>query len=110
MVLLLGLSAVEARERASLLASAPGRFLELFGTSSLAAYFFHEMLLYYEVRGVSLAGVAGGKCGWLGYGLLTAAVIGTTAVLAALTDRLYRWVDRSRRPVSRPEPRVASVG
>jgi hypothetical protein len=85
------------------------RFLEIFGTSSLAAYFFHEMLLYYQVRGVSLAGIAGGKCGWLGYALLTAAVIGTTAVLAALTDRVYRWVDGSRRTVSRPGPRVAPV-
>ena len=84
--------------------------LELFGTSSLAAYFFHEMLLHYQVHGVSLAGVAGGKCGWLGYSLLTAAVIGVTAVLTALTDRLYRWVDGSRRPVARPEPRVAPVG
>ena len=109
MVLLLGLSVVEARASTPFRASAPVRFLEIFGTSSLAAYFFHEMLLYYQVRGVSLAGIAGGKCGWLGYALLTAAVIGTTAVLAALTDRVYRWVDGSRRTVSRPGPRVAPV-
>ena len=83
MVVLLALSTVEARAPASFRASAPVRFVELFGTSSLAAYFWHEMLLYYQVRGISLAGVAGGKCGWLGYALLTAAVIATTAVLAA---------------------------
>lgn len=109
MLLLLGLSAVEARASASFRASAPVRFLELFGTSSLAAYFFHEMLLYYQVRGVSLSTLAGGRCGWLQYALLTAGVIATTAVLAALTDRVYRWVDGSRRPVSRAEPRVAPV-
>jgi hypothetical protein len=107
MVLLLVLSAVETRSSASFRASAPVRFVDLFGTSSLAAYFFHEMLLYYQVRGVSLAGVAGGKCGWLQYALLTAAVIATTALLAALSDRIYRWIDGSRRPVSRPDPRVA---
>jgi uncharacterized membrane protein len=109
MALLGVLSAVEARASASFRASAPVRFVEVFGTSSLAAYFFHEMLLYYQVRGVSLAGVAGGKCGWLGYALLTTVVIGTTAVLAALTDRIYRWADGSRRTVS-PKPRVAPVG
>jgi uncharacterized membrane protein len=110
MLVLLALSTVEARAPASFRASAPVRFAELFGTSSLAAYFWHEMLLYYQVRGISLAGVAGGKCGWLGYALLTAAVIATTAVLAAVTDRVYRWLDGSRRPVPRPGPTVAPVG
>src|SRR5262249_55166740 len=110
MLLLLALSAVEARAGAAFRASAPVRFIELFGTSSLAAYFFHEMLLYYQVRGVSLAGIAGGKSGWLGYALLTAAVIAVTAVLTALTDRIYRWLDGSRRPMPRPGPRVAPVG
>ena len=109
MLVLLTLSLVEARAAASFRASAPVRFVELFGTSSLAAYFWHEMLLYYQVRGVSLAGIAGGKCGWLGYALLTTAVIATTAALAAITDRVYRWVDGSRRTIA-PKPRVAPAG
>jgi uncharacterized membrane protein len=95
-LLLLGLLALEAREPANNRASAPVRFVEVFGTSSLAAYFFHEMLLYYQVRGLSLAGVAGGRCGWVGYVALTTGVVATTAALAAVTDRVYRWLDRPR--------------
>ena len=54
MAILLLLLAMEARVPAGERRSAPVRLLELFGTSSLAAYFWHEMLIYYEVRGVSL--------------------------------------------------------
>lgn len=80
-------------------ARAPVRFVELFGTSSLAAYFFHEMLLFYQVRGVSLDGLFGKRCGWLGYIGLTLCVIAATAVLSALTDRIYQALDsRTRRP------------
>jgi uncharacterized membrane protein len=108
-LLLLALMAREARATARI--SAPWRFVGVFGTSSLAAYFFHEMILYYQVRGVSLAGLAGGRCGWWGYAAITAAVIAATAGLAMLTDRVYRWLDRPRRgAASTPaqvEPKLA---
>jgi uncharacterized membrane protein len=106
-LLLLGLLALEAREPARNRASVPVRFVEVFGTSSLAAYFFHEMLLYYQVRGISLVGLAGGRCGWVGYLALTAAVVATTAVLAAVTDRVYRWLDRPSGATPMTPPRVA---
>lgn len=93
MAALLLLLAIEARVPAGARRSAVGWLIELFGTSSLAAYFFHEMLLYYEVRGVSLARVAGGRCGWVGFSALTLAVIAGTAALAWLTDRVYRRLD-----------------
>src|SRR5262249_38303474 len=63
MAVLLGLLQVEARVPVGAKRSPLVWLVELFGTSSLAAYFFHEMLLYYEIRGVSLAHVAGGRCG-----------------------------------------------
>lgn len=40
------------------------RFVELLGMNSLAGYFFHEMLIYYQIRGISLAGLAKDKLGW----------------------------------------------
>jgi hypothetical protein len=76
------------------------RFVELFGTSSLAAYFFHEMLLFYQVRGISLDVLFGERCGWWGYAGLTLCVIAATAVLTALTDRVYRALDRRTRPTT----------
>ena len=101
MAVLLLLLTVEARVPAGSRRSPAVWLLELFGTSSLAAYFFHEMLLYYEVRGVSLARVAAGRCGWAGFAALTIVVIAATAALAWATDRIYRRLDRrrSRRPV-----------
>jgi uncharacterized membrane protein len=66
------------------------RFVEVFGTSSLAAYFFHEALMYYEDWGFSFHGRWGDRCGWGKYGALTAALIGCTFVLSVLTDALYR--------------------
>jgi uncharacterized membrane protein len=106
-LLLLGLLALEAREPVRSRVSAPVRFVEVFGTSSLAAYFFHEMLLYYQVRGISLVGLAGGRCGWAGYIALTTAVVVTTALLAAVTDRIYRWLDRLSRAAPITPSRVA---
>jgi len=98
MAVLLALLAIEARAPAGARRSPAVWLLELFGTSSLAAYFFHEMLLYYEVRGVSLARVAGGRCGWAGFAGLTALVIAVTAALAWVTDRIYRRLDRRGAP------------
>ncbi len=94
MTVLLVLLAVEARTASAARRSWAAWLLELFGTSSLAAYFFHEMILYYEVRGVSLARLAGGRCGWGGFTALTVVVIAATAALAWATDRVYRRLDR----------------
>ncbi|MGO9064647.1 MAG: heparan-alpha-glucosaminide N-acetyltransferase domain-containing protein [Myxococcaceae bacterium] len=104
--LLLGLLALEARIPERWRVRAPVRFVELFGTSSLAAYFFHEMLLFYQVRGVSLDVLFGRRCGWWAYAALTGCVIGVTAVLTALTDRVYRALDnRTHLPaVALPPP------
>ncbi len=96
-VLILGLMALEKRMPERWRNSAPMRFVELFGTSSLAAYFFHEMLLFYQVRGVSLDVLFGQRCGWWEYAGLTVCVIAATAVLSALTDRVYQRVDARTR-------------
>jgi uncharacterized membrane protein len=107
MALLLLLLAVEARVPAGARRSPAVWLLELFGTSSLAAYFFHEMLLFYEVRGVSLARLLGGRCGWAGFAGLTVLVVAATAALAWGTDRIYRRLDRRGSP--RPVPTVGPV-
>ena len=107
MAVLLLLLAIEARVPAGQRRSAPVRLLELFGTSSLAAYFWHEMLIYYEVRGVSLVRLAGGRCGWAGFAGLVVLLVAATAVLSWLTDRIYRRIDR--RPAPRPVPAVGPV-
>jgi uncharacterized membrane protein len=103
-VLILGLMLLEARMPERWRHSAPVRFVELFGTSSLAAYFFHEMLLFYQVRGVSLDVLFGKRCGWWGYAGLTVCVIAGTAVLSALTDRVYQALDRRSRPSGPAKP------
>jgi uncharacterized membrane protein len=107
MAILLLLLAIEARVPAGQRRSAGVRLLELFGTSSLAAYFWHEMLIYYEIRGVSLVRLAGGRCGWAGFAGLVVLLVAATALLAWLTDRIYRRIDR--RPSPRPVPAVGPV-
>ncbi|HVP62113.1 MAG TPA: heparan-alpha-glucosaminide N-acetyltransferase domain-containing protein [Myxococcaceae bacterium] len=107
MSVLLFLLAIEARAPAGARRSPAVWLLELFGTSSLAAYFWHEMLIYYEVRGVSLARIAGGRCGWAGFAGLTLLVIAATALLSWITDRIYRRLDRRSAP--RPVPAVGPV-
>jgi uncharacterized membrane protein len=71
-------------------ASAPVRFIEVFGTSSLAGYFFHQMLLYKQIGGFSFDAVWGKRCDWTQYALLTAVLIACTFVLTWMTDRVYR--------------------
>ena len=71
-------------------ASAPVRFIEVFGTSSLAGYFFHQMLLYKQIRGFSFDAVWGKRCDWTQYWLLTALLIACTFVLTWAMDRVYR--------------------
>ena len=80
--------------------SAPVRFVEVFGTSSLAGYFFHESLLYFRIRGVSFHALWGDKCSWGEYAALTALLIAMTFVLAWATDKVYRLVDQRLSPVA----------
>ena len=98
MALLLLLLFLEARAPAGARRSPGVWLLELFGTSSLAAYFWHEMLIYYEVRGVSLVRAAGGRCGWAGFAGWVAVLIAMTALLSWLTDKVYRRIDRRGAP------------
>jgi uncharacterized membrane protein len=85
--------------------SAPVRFVEVFGTSSLAGYFFHEMLLFKRVLGFSFEAAWGKSCAWPQYWALTALLAACTFALTWLTDRLYQAIDR-REPVrpSAPQP------
>jgi len=107
MAVLLVLLAIEARVPVGARRSPAGWLLELFGTSSLAAYFWHEMLIYYEVRGVSLVRLAGGRCGWAGFAGLVVVLVAATALLSWVTDKVYRRLDRRRAP--RPVPAVGPV-
>ncbi len=89
----LALLAVEQRFAGPWTKSAPVRFVEVFGTSSLAGYFFHEMLLYFRVGGFSFQRVWGNASGWPQYWLVLALLIACTFALTWLTDRIYRRVD-----------------
>lgn len=95
---LLGLLWLEARVSADTAPSPTRRFIEVFGTSSLSAYFFHEMLLFYQTGGVfSFHRFWGDRSGWPGFWLLLAALIGLTFLLCVMTDR----VERVARPALR---------
>jgi uncharacterized membrane protein len=84
---LLALLGLEARLAAHSAPSRARRFLELFGTSSLSAYFLHEALLYYRVFGLSFEAFWRDQSGWLQYSALTLALILLTAALCAALDR-----------------------
>jgi uncharacterized membrane protein len=99
--ILLALLALERRAAARFLASAPVRFVDFFGRASLSAYVVHEILLYYPIFGFSFQGRWGQRCGWLGYALLTAALIAATYVIcrayAAGAKAMRRfWGTRTR--------------
>ncbi|HET9449862.1 MAG TPA: hypothetical protein VFO83_03230, partial [Aggregicoccus sp.] len=100
---LLGLLALEARLAPQAAPSRARRFVELFGTSSLSAYFLHEALLYYRVFGLSFEVFWRDRSGWLQYSALTLALIAMTAGLCAALDR----VQRAWRSVRVPQRRVA---
>jgi uncharacterized membrane protein len=88
---LLGLLWVEGRMAPDSKPSRARRFLEVFGTASLSAYFFHEMLLYYRVFGVfSFQKLWGDSAGWAKYGGLLALLIACTYVLCVAWDPLER--------------------
>lgn len=95
-LLLLGMSYVE-RHLAP--AARPGpvrRFVELFGSASLSAYFFHEMLLFK----LGFEALWGGRSGWALYWGLTVALVGLTFVLCrtlgAAERALPGWVAAAR--------------
>jgi uncharacterized membrane protein len=110
---LLGLLWLEGRVPVGTTPSRTRRFIEVFGTSSLSAYFFHEMLLYYHLGGVfSFQRFWGDRSGWLQFWLLLAALIVLTWLLCLLTDRVERgvrpalraWMERARRGVRGAAP------
>jgi uncharacterized membrane protein len=94
-LLALALLAVEQRLAGAWRSSAPVRFVELFGTSSLAAYFFHEMLLFFRIFGLSFDRFFRDRATWSQYWPLVALLIAMTCALTWATDRVYKRVDRA---------------
>ena len=85
---------VEQRVPGAWRSSSPLRFVEVFGTSSLAGYFFHQALLFYRVLGFSFEARWGKSASWPQYWALTLLLIACTFALTLLTDRVYQVVDR----------------
>jgi hypothetical protein len=104
-LLVLALLEVETRFEGAWRTSLPMRWIDLFGTSSLAGYFFHEALIYYRVFGFSFATVWRDACGWPKYLLLLSCILALTTVLVWVTDRVYRALDAKTR---RPSPSALS--
>jgi uncharacterized membrane protein len=71
------------------------RFVEVFGTSSLAGYFLHEMLLFFRFFGFSFEAAWGNRSTWASYWPRLALLIAATFALTMLVDRLYRRADRA---------------
>ncbi|QAT85799.1 hypothetical protein EJ065_4244 [Corallococcus coralloides] len=87
---------VEGRMAPDAKPSRARRFLEVFGTASLSAYFFHEMLLYYRVFGVfSFQKLWGDSSGWLKFAGLLALLIACTFVLCLAWDPVERAVKKA---------------
>ncbi len=76
--------------------SAPVRFIEVFGGSSLAAYFFHQMLLYFHLFGFSFEKFWGNRSSWPRYWALLALLIAMTFALTVATDALYQRFNARR--------------
>ena len=74
--------------------SAAVRFVEVFGMSSLAGYFFHQALLFKRVFGFSFEARWGERCSWPEYAALVVLLIACTFALTWLTDQVYQRVDR----------------
>src|SRR5207249_1838501 len=83
--LALALLAVEQGVPGNWRSSAPVRFVEVFGMSSLAGYFFHEMLLFFRIFGFSFESRWGKACSWPQYAALTALLAACTFALTWLT-------------------------
>ena len=74
------------------------RFIEIFGTSSLAGYFLHETLLYFHIFGFSFYVIWGERQTWLSYLALLALLIACTFILTWVVDQIYRRVDQRLAP------------
>jgi uncharacterized membrane protein len=77
----------------------PMRLIELFGTTSLAAYFFHEQLLFFQGGNYSLGGQGAlhsfrDRCGWGQFFLLLVGVWAVTAVLVKAADLAYPYWEK----------------
>ena len=90
-LLLLGFERLQPR------ASLPLRFIEVFGTSSLAGYFLHQMLLFFRIHGFCFEAVWGSRLAWAGYWPILALLIAATFGLTVLVDAVYRRVDAKLR-------------
>ena len=88
-LLLLGVERLVGERARSL----PVRFIEVFGTSSLAAYFLHESLLFYRVFGLSFHRFWADALDWQHYAAALALLIALTFILTWAVDQLYRRVD-----------------
>ena len=66
-----------------------GRFLDTLGTNSLSGYFFHEMLIYLQVGGISLAVLAKDKLGWGLYLLSWLGLVLVTTLLLKAVEWVY---------------------
>ncbi len=76
-----------------------GAFLTTFGTSSLSAYFFHEMLLFYPTLGfLSFAKWWRGKLDWAE---LAAALVALWALTYACVQLWARWEPAVRQALAR---------
>jgi len=73
--------------------SLPVRFIEVFGTSSLAAYFLHESLLFYRVFGLSFHRFWADALSWPAYWGAVALLVALTFVLTWVVDKVYRRAD-----------------
>jgi len=93
-LLALLLLAVEYGVRGSWRGSAPVRFVEVFGMSSLACYFFHQALLFKRIFGFSFEARWGERCSWPLYAAVVALLIACTFALTWLTDQVYQRLDR----------------
>ena len=67
----------------------PFKLLGFFGQNSLGGYYFHEVLLYKAVIGVSFASLWRDSAGWTFYWVLTAALITLTAFACIGWERLW---------------------
>ncbi len=94
----LALSVLENGLRGRWQASAPVRFVEVFGTSSLAAYFGHEAMLFWPVLwGFSFHARFGDRLSWPAYAGMTALLIGLTFLFSWAVGKAYDAVLGGRR-------------
>ena len=89
----LALLAIEQRMPGSWRGSAAARFVEVFATSSLAGYFFHQMLLFFRIFRFSFEALWGKSCSWPQYAVLTILLAACTFVLTWMTARIYAAVE-----------------